>query len=316
MTAIPPQTSADREVLAYFGHHKCASTWISGIVCRIMDEIGLRYYGVHDILTPSAVGPLAAPPRSTVRFARTDLRRHVDAYSAQFVICHTADRMQAEILRPTRAFHVIRDPRDLIVSAYFSHRDSHPTDFWPHLQAHREALQAIPLEQGLLLEMEFSKVELMQIDDWDYADESILELRMEDLVLHPYDGFLQIFRHLGLLRGDEPTAATEQIRVWMSRLLNRISTRRGLGRVKHTIPATGEIVLGAAYAQRFEAQTMGRERGVEDRSKLYRKGISGDWVNHFTPQHAEAFQAYFGDLLVRLGYEEDSDWIASARRPA
>ena len=74
--------------------------------------------------------------------------------------------------------------------------------------------------------------------------------------------------------------------------------------------ATGEIVLGAAYAQRFEARTMGRERGVEDVTSHFRKGMAGDWINHFTREHTEAFHAHFGDLLIRLGYEESSDWMA------
>jgi hypothetical protein len=312
MTRVAAQNTAGREVLAYFGHHKCASAWIAGVLWRITDEIGLRYFGVYDMLTPSAIGPLTewGP---TAPFDRSELRNRVDAIGAEFVSCHTADRAQAEILRAVRAFHVVRDPRDLIVSAYFSHRNSHTTEGWPHLQAHREALQAVSPEQGLLLELEFSKPELLQIGDWDFTNESVLELRMEDLILHPYDGFIRIFRHLGLLSEVEPARATEQMRIWMSRLRNRLSKRRLLGSLRRRIPATGEIVLGAVHAQRFEAQTMGRERGVEDMTSHYRKGVAGDWANHFTPQIAEAFDAQVGGLLVRLGYEESSDWVARAR---
>jgi hypothetical protein len=161
--------------------------------------------------------------------------------------------------------------------------------------------------------MDFSAAELLQIGEWDYTRASVLELKMEDLVLHPYDGFIRIFRHLGLLGDHEPLAAREQIRVLMARILNRVSSRRGRGRLRRQIPATGELVLGAVYAQRFEAQTMGRKRGVEDTTSHYRKGVAGDWVNHFTPEHAEGFVARFGDLLIRLGYEEGSDWVARTR---
>jgi restriction endonuclease Mrr len=79
------------------------------------------------------------------------------------------------------------------------------------------------------------------------------------------------------------------------------------------MPATGELVLGTVYAQRFETITKGRARGVENVMSHYRKGVAGDWINHFTRQHAEAFEASFGDLLTRLGYEEDSDWIGLTR---
>ena len=63
------------------------------------------------------------------------------------------------------------------------------------------------------------------------------------------------------------------------------------------------------YARRFAAKTHGRAAGVEDITSHYRKGLPGDWVNHFTRSHAEAFDERFGDLLVRLGYEESSSWV-------
>ena len=43
-------------------------------------------------------------------------------------------------------------------------------------------------------------------------------------------------------------------------------------------------------------------------SLTFRKGQAGDWRNHFTDDHREAFKQVGGDLLVRLGYEDDTDW--------
>ena len=40
----------------------------------------------------------------------------------------------------------------------------------------------------------------------------------------------------------------------------------------------------------------------------YRKGVIGDWVNHFTDDHRAAFKDVAGDLLIELGYEGDHDW--------
>jgi hypothetical protein len=311
MTQTGGQEAPRRDVLGYYGHHKCASSWIAGVMARLMDEVGLRYVGAYDMLAPCAIGALTIEWEPTVPFERAELRKHVDTLGADFVTVGSADRELAEILRPTRAFHVIRDPRDLIVSGYFSHRNSHPTKGWPHLQAHRDALQDASREQGLLLEMEFSKTVLLQIGDWDYTDESVLELKMEELILHPYEGFIGIFGHLGLLSGAEPTRATQQTRVWISRLLNRLSKRHLLGSLRRTMPATGEMVLGTVYALRFETKAMGRARGTEDVTNHYRKGVA-DWMNHFTRQHAEAFDAHFGDLLVRLGYEKGPEWMARA----
>ena len=43
-------------------------------------------------------------------------------------------------------------------------------------------------------------------------------------------------------------------------------------------------------------------------SLTYRKGIVGDWRNHFTEDHRRIFKQVAGDTLIRLGYEKDLDW--------
>jgi hypothetical protein len=52
----------------------------------------------------------------------------------------------------------------------------------------------------------------------------------------------------------------------------------------------------------------GRERGQEDRRRFYRKGIAGDWKNHFTAEDKALFKDIAGDLLIRLGYEQNLSW--------
>jgi hypothetical protein len=58
----------------------------------------------------------------------------------------------------------------------------------------------------------------------------------------------------------------------------------------------------------FEKWSEGRERGEEDSSAFYRKGIAGDWKNVFTERDREIFKEAAGELLIRLGYERDGDW--------
>jgi sulfotransferase 6B1 len=43
-------------------------------------------------------------------------------------------------------------------------------------------------------------------------------------------------------------------------------------------------------------------------SLTYRKGIIGDWQNHFTEDHRRVFKQVAGDILIRLGYEKNTDW--------
>jgi hypothetical protein len=59
----------------------------------------------------------------------------------------------------------------------------------------------------------------------------------------------------------------------------------------------------------FEA-VPGRRPGQEVSTAFVRKRVSGDWRNHFCFEAASVFDAYAGDLLIRLGYEPDNHWVA------
>ncbi|MFG0257035.1 MAG: sulfotransferase domain-containing protein [Phycisphaerales bacterium JB043] len=59
----------------------------------------------------------------------------------------------------------------------------------------------------------------------------------------------------------------------------------------------------------MERQT-GRKPGDEDTHSFIRKGIAGDWKNHFTRESGELFNDLGGDALVDLGYETDRQWTS------
>jgi hypothetical protein len=44
------------------------------------------------------------------------------------------------------------------------------------------------------------------------------------------------------------------------------------------------------------------------RSPTFRSGKTGEWRKYFTEEHKQIFKDVVGDLLVRLGYEENNDW--------
>lgn len=52
----------------------------------------------------------------------------------------------------------------------------------------------------------------------------------------------------------------------------------------------------------------GRTPGTQDAASFNRKGIAGDWANHFTPALKDQFKAITGDALVRFGYEKNDHW--------
>lgn len=50
------------------------------------------------------------------------------------------------------------------------------------------------------------------------------------------------------------------------------------------------------------------QRTWSDRSPTFRRGVIGDWRNHFSEEHIAAFKEMAGQHLITLGYERDLDW--------
>ncbi|GAB4502650.1 MAG: hypothetical protein Fur0035_22050 [Anaerolineales bacterium] len=80
-----------------------------------------------------------------------------------------------------------------------------------------------------------------------------------------------------------------------------------------------DAMLGAMLAQvektGYKIPTP-REKALEilaeavqpKKSKTFRAGRTGEWCKYFKPEHKALFKEIAGDLLIRLGYEQDNDW--------
>lgn len=260
-----------QQVLVFCGHHKGGTVWASKIFASACRMLGLR-------------GDYVASPK---QFG-FDLASHVQSNQLDFVCYANASPEYLRGLGSYRGFHIIRDPRDTVVSGYFSHRNSHPTRNWPELVRHRERLQQVPLDEGLRLEIDFSAAlptdgvnlnPFQALSSWDYQDPHMLELRFEDVTANPRSHFRQVFRFLGLLAEDsEP----------------------GDGRI--TVSQLDEII----EQNDFSRHAGGRQPGAEDANSHYRKGVAGDWKNYFDAETSEYFKQRYGELLVALNYESSN----------
>lgn len=177
-------------------------------------------------------------------------------------------------LAQIRRFVVIRDLRDTLISQYFSMRDTHELDPGGIVQKRREILRSCSMAEGLdyLLDNALTVQAGIQ-RSWMGAGEVLL--RYEDLLQNDLEIFTQLF-----------------IRDWQ-------------------LPVTPEQLEKAVVASRFES-VYKRKLGEEDLQSHGRKGLPGDWKNHFTPEFRRKFAEKYGDILIATGYERDGSWAEAA----
>lgn len=181
------EVPSEHSKLVYIGHHKCASGYINRVVYAICEHLGLR-----------------ASPRGFRWHSRTFA---VDVREFDFLLWsnYLSDRVSLDDLNDYRGFHVIRDPRDILISQYYSHRDSHPSADW--LSHEREVLQRLSFDEGigyLIRDSPLYRRTLAEIEWWDYKDERILEGRFESLTQRPFEYFKGIcqFLEMGIADAD------------------------------------------------------------------------------------------------------------------
>ena len=165
-----------------------------------------------------------------------------------------------------RAFFVTRDPRDILVSWYFSTKYSHGND--GYLNKYISDLAKIDdLEKGLLYSIsaleEFGLWQTIKSWQQSYNPEFEKIVRFEDLT------------------------GNNQLVYW-AELLSFLK-----------IPLEESKIDLLLSKYNFEYWTKGRKKGEEDQSSHMRKGISGDWKNYFTPKVEDYFKCThsFSDLI-------------------
>ena len=247
---------------------KAGSQWIRAVLCdpRVRRHCGLAGFdyeaslpGGHDprrLADKRIAGPFPA------RTIATPLYLGYAAYR--------------DLEKPpeSRAVFVVRDPRDLVVSHYFSVRYSHP--LMGNIREQRVRLEKLTpadgLRQTLVTLADYGTFDCQR--SWQEGaahDPTVLLVRFEDLI------------------GDRPQV------VWQ-RLFQHFD-----------IQMTTAVLAQLLQEHSFESRA-GRKRGDEDRQSHFRKGVHGDWKNHFDERLVEEFKRYTGDLVMALGYESSDGW--------
>ena len=297
-----PQDGSPFPLRMFFGHHKCASGWIDNIIREFCLHMGVSFKIVHQPYSfeqYGTLGPLVA------------------AENIQFLAYINTSTRYTRDLKVYRAFHVVRDPRDIVVSAYFSHKKSLNAPTWQELTDLRAALQTLSKDEGLFFELEYLSQQFAEMAAWDYNQPHILEVKMEELSADPVNEFIRILRFLEMF-DEEAYAGLDQAAMSTRLKMNRLNYK-GRRYMPGNIPMFPVPKRPVYKVPRFLVEEItdqfsfarlagGRTKGQENVNSHYRKGVHGDWKNHLNAQHIRYFKDNYNDLLVQLGYEKDGDW--------
>jgi len=228
-------------------HHKTGTVWLNSVFRNICISHQLKYRE-SDLDTPED-----------------------DQYDVLF---HNASKFDNTTLSQLfRGIHVIRDPRDIIVSGCFYHlRSDEAWLFTPQHylngRTYKDTIcQLENLDEQLLFEMEnHGTWTISQICSWNYKNPSFFEVKYEELI---EDSTLLIFRDIFLF----------------------------LGFPRSSLPN----LLSIAYQNSIFSLNY-------QNSQHIRSGKPNDWKQYFKPRHKEKFLELFGNVLIDLGYEKDNSW--------
>ena len=235
-------------------HHKTGSVWMANIFRAIkrQEKLQLHYKAQVDL-----------PPGTDI-FLQDHSKVDLKALQARFA------------QRGVRAVHVIRDPRDVVISGAFYHVKT--VEKWANNpkkeyggKSYRQAISALPTDHDkLVFEMDHTAGKtIREMEGWDYKQKDVCyEVRYEDIIV---DRDLKVFKPMMEFLGYEGE------RLQMA--------------LKHV--AEQSLFGGAAGS---------------DPANHIRSGEGRQWVKTFTPELKAAFKQRFPTALQRLGYEQTPDW--------
>ena len=233
-------------------HHKVGTLWFKTIFTEIAGRYGLRFDVCRD----------GRPAR------RTDMVLYPNA--TQFHPGEFGSRL-------VRGTHMIRDPRDVVISGFFYHLWT--DERWAHEprpefggKSYQQLLRSLTKDDGLLAEIRRAAMTTIpDMASWRYDRPGFMELRYEDVIADEAEWFGRIFRHYGF---DDPAV---------------------------------ERCLHIVHRHSFQGAT-GRAVGTVREHKHRRSGKVGEWREHFREEHRALFKQLAGESLLTLGYEESWNW--------
>lgn len=139
-----------------------------------------------------------------------------------------------EISKPPKfkTIYLIRDPRDIVVSWYYSMRDSH--GLIGHVRRHREALSKLNQEDGINYCIDALAVKFSYLRSWFAAEDisNVLIVRLEDIEAKPLESLTTLLEFLGVSFNDKEITELSQ-KYSKASLRHQDLLKRGGGFISH-----------------------------------------------------------------------------------
>jgi hypothetical protein len=175
-----------------------------------------------------------------------------------------------------RTVYLVRDGRDVIVSYYFEMIRS------PHASSIRN---------------KFTK----------YVGRPINEANISE-VLPEFIDFLYTYRRASTRYDKHLLNALKRDYVMVKFESLRSDTLHELGRIIYEL--TGKQADTKKIRESVENNDISRVR-TQKNAHFVRKGEAGNWRMHFNKNAGERFWSYYGDVMIKMGYESNAKWVGS-----
>ncbi|WP_207060993.1 sulfotransferase domain-containing protein [Motiliproteus sp. SC1-56] len=232
-------------LVVHCGHHKVGTYWFARILNGIAEHYGLDFQNCEQY--------------------------YLKSETSFFMEQHSY--IDKDLLPSHRGSHLIRDPRDMIVSGYYFHLWT--KEDWAHLPvpelgfiSYQKYLNSLPKEEGIAAEIRRTAKNIKDMARWNYQDPNFYEIKYEELINDEQTIFEKLFRHYGF---------------------------------------TDEAVeVGLEQARKFSFKNVAkREIGSNDSKSHLRSGKPGQWRDEFSGDHIRLFEELTGDALKVMGYQND-----------
>jgi len=260
------------KILFHSGYHKCMTNYFRQVLKHVAIESGLAFNN------------FTANAASLYHEAANVSQKTMFFIPNAFVIEYNK-------LPPYLGSHLIRDPRDILVSAYRYHLWTKET--WANLPISRglltwlnvsdlglqkiaqgksyvELLNIVDKDTGYMLELNRMSRSIRVMTEWNYQTPFILELRYEDVFGNEEFWFTKLLKHFGF---------------------------------------SGESIQSALNVVKKASFQNKKERGRTGEKMHATFGKPYQWPDTLPESILKTFKQRHTETLIKLGYEKNANWL-------